>query len=111
MALLLGATCIAACNPDTTRPTISPEPTGPFADVTQKSGVSFVHDNGGSGRFYMPEIMGAGAALFDADGDGDLNLYLVQGGPIKEGGLPSSDRFLRNDVNTGTDGTEMAGIP
>jgi hypothetical protein len=30
----------------------------------------------------MPEIMGGGAALFDAEGDGDLDAYLVQSGRI-----------------------------
>ena len=38
-------TCIAACNQDTPEPTTSPEPTGPFVDVTQETGVTFVHDN------------------------------------------------------------------
>jgi hypothetical protein len=41
------------------------KPVFPFVDVTQKSGVSFIHDNGGTGRLYMPEIMGAGGALLD----------------------------------------------
>ncbi|NND81424.1 MAG: CRTAC1 family protein [Gammaproteobacteria bacterium] len=89
-----------------------------FVDVTQSAGLAFAHENGGSGRFYMPEIMGAGAALLDIDDDGDLDLYLVQGGPI-DGNLPSaSDRLYRNDsdVKVGgelkfTDITDSAGIP
>ena len=31
----------------------------------------------------MPELMGAGVALFDYDNDGDLDVFLVQGGPLE----------------------------
>ncbi|MBT8114826.1 MAG: CRTAC1 family protein, partial [Arenicella sp.] len=94
--------------------------TFPFVDVTERAGVRFTHDNGGSGRFYMPEIMGAGAALLDVDSDGDLDLYILQGGPIEQGGKPSSDRLLRNDLELDANGTarfsftditDTAGIP
>ena len=33
-------------------------------------------------RYYMPEQMGAGSALFDYDGDGDLDVFLVQSGSL-----------------------------
>src|SRR5207247_182241 len=45
------------------------------------TGVNFTHSSGPSGDYYLPEIMGAGVALFDYDGDGDLDLLLIQGGP------------------------------
>lgn len=93
---------------------------GPFIDVTEQTQLNFIHDNGGGGRFYMPEIMGAGGALFDADNDGDLDLYLVQGGAIGASGQGSSDKLFRNDLTWSasgeptivfTDITESAGIP
>ena len=53
-----------------------------FRDVAAEAGVSFRFDNGSRGKHDLPEIMGGGVALFDADGDGLLDVYLCNGGPI-----------------------------
>src|SRR2546421_11245060 len=53
-----------------------------FEDVTEQSGLHFVHDAGPTGTFFMPQVLGSGAALFDCDGDRKLDIYLLHnGGP------------------------------
>jgi len=51
-----------------------------FEEVAVARGVRFQHDAGAppSGRYFMPQIMGSGAALFDYDEDGRLDILLLQ---------------------------------
>ena len=51
-----------------------------FVDVTEESGLCFVHDAGPTGTYFLPQILGSGAALFDFDNDGRLDVYLLQNG-------------------------------
>ncbi|MCH8153122.1 MAG: CRTAC1 family protein [Planctomycetes bacterium] len=55
-----------------------------FVEIAQQSGLVFEWRSGFRDRRYMPEITGGGAALFDMDGDGDLDAYLVQAGSLVE---------------------------
>ncbi len=48
-----------------------------FTDVTASSGVKFVHNSGRAGKKYLPETMGSGVAIFDADGDGWCDLLFI----------------------------------
>ena len=53
-----------------------------FDEVAAAAGISFQFHGGSRGRHDLPEIMGGGAALLDVDGDGLLDVYLCNGGPI-----------------------------
>src|SRR5215217_4026792 len=64
-----------------------------FDEVAEKVGLKFKHYNGMTGKFFLPEIMGAGAALFDYDNDGDLDVFLVQGSVLEPGDKPGSTVF------------------
>ena len=64
-----------------------------FRDAASESGLRFQHFTGATGRFYLPEIMGSGVAVFDYDGDGDLDIFLVQDIVLEAGKSPRDARF------------------
>jgi len=67
-----------------------------FADITERSGLNFVHDAGPAGTFFMPQMLASGGALFDFDNDGRLDAYLVQnGGPQSR----ATNRLFHQEAN------------
>jgi hypothetical protein len=74
-----------------------------FVDRAEETGIDFIHVNGMSGQFYMPEILGPGVAFLDYDNDGDLDIYLVQSGGFER--RQSNDRLYRNDLVVNAAGT------
>jgi hypothetical protein len=68
-----------------------------FDEVAAARGLHFVHRSGHETRHPLPEIMGGGAAVFDMDGDRDLDILLVQSGRIAApAGTPAGHRLYRN---------------
>lgn len=82
-------------------------------DVTKETGITFTHTDGSSGRRYIVESVSAGLALFDYDGDGDVDIYFLNGAPLqgtKYDTVPKN-RLYRNEGNWRfTDVTDQAGV-
>ncbi len=87
----------------------------PFTDVTDATGISFVHENGARGEKLLPETMGAGVAFLDHDGDGDQDLLFANGRPWThdappDGDLPTPALFANDGRGRFTDVTAACGL-
>ena len=84
-----------------------------FVDIAQSAGVDFVHRSGATGARYLPETYGSGAAFLDFDGDGVLDLYLVNAGRLPElSNAPEAANALFRNEGAGrfADVTLAAGV-
>jgi hypothetical protein len=84
-----------------------------LTDVTAAAGLRFTHTSGRSGRLYFPETMGSGGAFLDYDGDGKLDIFLVNSSRLpgyrEEGPLYPALYRNRGD-GTFEDVTQKAGL-
>jgi enediyne biosynthesis protein E4 len=85
-----------------------------FDDVTDDVGIDFRHRTGLHYTFFYPEIMGAGVAVFDYNGDGLTDIYFINGGQHSESpsNLPIATNRLFRATSNGRfiDATQSTGL-
>jgi enediyne biosynthesis protein E4 len=83
-----------------------------FTDVTEKSGIHFVHFDGHTDHEYIMETLGPGVGWLDYDQDGLLDLFLVQGSTFVPPHGPSPTCKLFKNLGGGKfkDVTEEVGL-
>jgi hypothetical protein len=76
---------------------LSPQP-GPASLVFRVQELPYRYDRGETGAAWPVEVTGGGVGLLDYDGDGRLDLFFAQGGPLlpRSGSRPPADVLLRN---------------
>jgi hypothetical protein len=83
-----------------------------FRDVTQQSGIRFIHNNGAFGKKFLPETLGPGVAFIDYDNDGWPDIFLVNGmdWPGHASKHTTPKLYHNNHDGTFTDVTHKAGL-
>lgn len=111
---VLAASFLAA-QPPKPKPA-APRPPAPgvrFTDATAGAGIRFVHESGRAGKKWLPETLGSGVAVLDADGDGWPDLYFANGRKWTKGkgGKPSLPAlYLNRKDGTFRDATRGSGL-
>jgi len=89
-----------------------PDPGFRLVDVTNSAGLDFHHNSGAFGEKYLPETMGPGCAFLDYDGDGWLDILIVNGAdwPGHQHQRSTTHLYRNNRNGTFADVTERAGL-
>lgn len=109
VTILLGLTLAACASPE------QPGQGGWLVDRTGELGIDLQHHSGERGERWLPMVMGSGVAVFDADGDEDLDIYFANGndwGPDAD--APPADgpvnTFYRQNGGRFEDATSVSGL-
>ena len=124
----VGLLCLSACRPSGDAPPAKSNPRpGPapavqtgspiFEDITERSRLDFTHQLADGKLDNIMESDGAGGVVFDFDGDGFMDLYLVNSGPapVLSDAPPGTPRwpnrlFRNRGDGTFEDVTKRAGV-
>ena len=93
----------------------APSQRAEFLEMAAEAGLDFTHENGNEDELWTVEIVGAGVGILDFDNDGRMDIWAVQGGPLR--GTTASETGDRLFRNVGTsenlrfeDVTEASGV-
>ena len=83
-----------------------------YTEVAAQLGLDFTHSHGGSGSLFYVETVGSGGGFIDYDGDGDLDIYLIDGSPLPGFHPESTPRniLFRNESHRFEDVTTATGV-
>ncbi len=81
-----------------------------FHDAAAETGVDFRHQDGRSGQKYYVETTASGGGWLDFDGDGDLDLYLLNGAATPGSKLASSPRNALYENRGGAGGRRFVEV-
>lgn len=77
-----------------------------FSDVTEEAGLDFTLVSGSPEQRYILEAMAGGVAFVDYDGDGYLDVFMVNGTRIGDPPQEAFNRLYRNSAAPGIAGAE-----
>lgn len=90
---------------------LPPVANGPFVDKASAWGLTQAHYGGGLYKRYIVEAKGGGAAVLDVEGDGDIDIYWVNGAQLDNPQKGPGNALYRNDGEVGfTDIASVVGV-
>lgn len=92
---MIGWALCSGCRPSSADRSTSATTQEWFKDVTAECRLNFVHHTGTN--YLMPQQVGSGAALLDYDGDGRLDVLLIQNAP--QGSPPAKNVLFHQEPN------------
>jgi hypothetical protein len=102
---------MAGCAAPEPKPGAPVTATPAFVDVAREAGLDKPHTGGGPDKGYIVEAKGGGSAVFDADGDGDMDIYWVNGATLEAPDTGGGNALYRNDGELRfTDVASAAGV-